>query len=100
MKLNYIGIHNIPQEVADKYMVQDLYYYHLLINHLSLEKLELLKKTGKLTVGSKTAESAILNCPLCAAAGKLASRNTRKPVSCVVSKGYISTQWDRFVRLC
>ena len=68
-------------------MVQDLYYYHLLINHLSLEKLELLKKTGKINpVGSKTAESAILNCPLCAAAhGKLASRNKHPQTSVVRS---------------
>ena len=115
LKLNYIGIHNIPQEVADKYMVQDLYYYHLLINHLSLEKLELLKKTGKINpVGSKTAESAILNCPLCAAAhGKLASRNKHPQTSVVrslqrlhidtvgpfcttVLKKYISTVIDQF----
>ena len=93
LKLNYIGIHNIPQEVADKYMVQDLYYYHLLINHLSLEKLELLKKTGKINpVGSKTVLLPTENWPVVT--------NTHKPVSCLVSKGYISTQWDRFVRLC
>lgn len=116
-RVNYVSIHNIKQEVADKYMIKDLYYYHLLINHLSHEKLQLLVKRGVIKpVKSTSAESAILNCQICVAAhAKLASHNhtqqrelerplqrlhldTAGPFTSNKTKSYLTTVIDQFSR--